>query len=52
MTFNPNMGWQSRTRHYGAAFTTLKDRKKELGRGLLHEMCGQLGISEKDLEGR
>ncbi len=53
VTFNPQHGDGSHGRvYYGAAFATLKDRKKELGRGLLHEMCSQLGINEKDLEVR
>jgi len=34
---------------YGTACTTLRDRKKELGRGLLQEMCRELGIDAKDL---
>lgn len=29
---------------YGDRFTTLKDLKKELGKGLLRDMCSQLGI--------
>lgn len=35
--------------YYGARFTTLKDRKKEIGAGLLKAMCSQLGISPDDL---
>jgi hypothetical protein len=35
--------------YFGPAFTTLKDRKKELGKGLLHDMCIELGIDKKDL---
>jgi len=35
--------------YYGSAFTTLKDRRKEIGRGLLRAMCSQLGIDPKDL---
>lgn len=34
---------------YGAAFATLKDRKKDLGKGLLHEICRQPGIDPEDL---
>lgn len=30
--------------YYGGRFTTLKDRKKEIGKGLLRAMCAQLGI--------
>ncbi|HKJ76718.1 MAG TPA: type II toxin-antitoxin system HicA family toxin [Gammaproteobacteria bacterium] len=35
--------------YYGDRFTTLKDRKKEIGKGLLKAMCLQLGISPEDL---
>ncbi len=34
----------------GAKYTTLKDRKKEIGRGLLSEMCKQLGITPEDIQ--
>jgi hypothetical protein len=30
--------------HLGSEFTTLKDRKKELGRGLFMKMCRDLKI--------
>ncbi|MDZ7662831.1 hypothetical protein [Thiohalophilus sp.] len=30
--------------YYGGRFTTLKDRKKEIGKGLRRAMCAQLGI--------
>lgn len=36
--------------YYGDRFTTLKDRKKEIGTGLLRAMLGQLGLSMEDLE--
>ncbi len=36
--------------YYGAHFTTLKDRKKEIGPGLLKAMLDQLGINLRDLE--
>jgi len=36
--------------YLGTAFCTLKDRKKEIGPGLLRGMCRQLGIDPKDLE--
>jgi mRNA interferase HicA len=53
VAFDPEHGDGSHGRvYYGAAFTTLKDRKKELGHGLLHQMCGELGIGERDLDGR
>jgi hypothetical protein len=34
---------------YGDRFTTLKDPKKELGKGLLKNMCSQLDIELGDL---
>ena len=37
------------TVHYGSAFTSLKDRKKEIGRGLLRKMCKDLGVEPGDL---
>lgn len=36
--------------YYGTRFTTLKDRRKEIGPGLLHAMLQQLGLKRKDLE--
>jgi predicted RNA binding protein YcfA (HicA-like mRNA interferase family) len=36
--------------HYGGRFTTLKDRKKEIGPGLLSAMLDQLGLTKADLE--
>jgi hypothetical protein len=36
--------------YFGNRFTTLKDRKQEIGRGLLKAMCAQLGIHPEDLE--
>ena len=35
--------------YYGKRFTTLKDRRKEIGHGLLRAMCLQLGVSLDDL---
>lgn len=35
--------------YYGTRFTTLKQRKEEIGKGLLRCMCGQLGIDPNDL---
>lgn len=35
--------------YYGNRFTTLKDRKQEIGAGLLKAMCSQLGIDPRDL---
>ncbi|MEZ4529229.1 MAG: type II toxin-antitoxin system HicA family toxin [Desulfobacterales bacterium] len=34
--------------YYGVRFTTLKDRKKEIGQGLLNAMLNQLGISRDE----
>jgi mRNA interferase HicA len=36
--------------YYGGRFTTLKDRKKEIGPGLLKAMLDQLGLTKDDLE--
>ena len=36
--------------YYGDRFTTLKDRKKEIGPGLLLAMLEQLGLSKSDME--
>jgi len=35
--------------YFGDEFTTLKDRKKEIGRDLLAKMCGDLKIDPHDL---
>ncbi|MDR0780018.1 MAG: hypothetical protein LBF16_04900 [Pseudomonadales bacterium] len=35
--------------YYGERFTTLKDRKKDISKGLLRAMCRQLEISLQDL---
>jgi mRNA interferase HicA len=37
------------TVYFGSASTVLKDRKKELGIGLLRAMCKDLGIKSHDL---
>jgi predicted RNA binding protein YcfA (HicA-like mRNA interferase family) len=37
------------TVYLGGRFTVVKDPKKELGRGLLSDMCKQLGIQKEDL---
>jgi mRNA interferase HicA len=37
------------TLYYGTRKTTLKDRKKEIGAGLLNSMLHQLGLTKKDL---
>jgi hypothetical protein len=36
--------------YYGNRFTTLKDRRKEIGPGLLKAMLDHLGLTRKDLE--
>ena len=36
--------------YYGDRFTTLKDRKKEIGPGLLKAMLDRLGLRRADLE--
>ncbi len=36
--------------YYGERFTTLKDRKKDIGPGLLGAMLAQLGLTKADLE--
>ena len=35
--------------YFGGEFTTLKDRKKEIGRDLLARMCADLKIDPHDL---
>ena len=37
------------TVYFGGRFTIVKDLKKELGPGLLSDMCRQLGIQKEDL---
>jgi predicted RNA binding protein YcfA (HicA-like mRNA interferase family) len=36
--------------YYGSRRTTLKDRRKEIGAGLLRAVLRQLGLSSSDLE--
>jgi mRNA interferase HicA len=36
--------------YYDGRFTTLKDRRKEIGPGLLGAMLSQLGLTKADLE--
>ena len=51
VSFDPGRGKGSHGRlYYGDRFTTLKDRKKEIGPGLLAAMLGQLGLTKDDLE--
>lgn len=35
--------------HFGSRTTIVKDRNKEVGLGLLHQMCKDLGIDSSDL---
>ena len=37
------------TVYVGSAYTVVKDRKKEIGTGLLHEMCKDLGVDPREL---
>ena len=37
------------TLRYGSRKTTVKDRKKEIGSGLLHNMLAQLGLQITDI---
>ncbi|MBV9288863.1 MAG: type II toxin-antitoxin system HicA family toxin [Hyphomicrobiales bacterium] len=49
--FDPGPGKGSHGRlYYGDRFTTLKDRRKEIGPGLLKAMLDQLGLARGDLE--
>lgn len=51
VVFDPGHGKGSHGRlYYGNRFTTLKDRRKEIGPGLLKAMLDQLGLSKDDLE--
>jgi mRNA interferase HicA len=53
VSFDPGRGKGSHGRlYYGNRFTTLKDRRKEIGPGLLNAMLDQLGLTKKDLENR
>lgn len=51
VSFDAGRGKGSHGRlYYGERFTTLKDRKKEIGPGLLSAMVDQLGLRKDDLE--
>jgi predicted RNA binding protein YcfA (HicA-like mRNA interferase family) len=53
VSFDSGRGKGSHGRlYYGGRFTTMKDRKKEIGPGLLNAMLHQLGLTKKDLEDR
>lgn len=48
--FEPRAGKGSHGRlHFGDRFTTVKDRRKEIGPGLLAAMLRQLGLSRTDM---
>jgi len=48
--FEPRHGKGSHGRlYYGDRFTTLKDRRKEIGPGLLSAMLRQLGVKPGDI---
>jgi len=49
--FEPRHGKGSHGRlWYGNRFTTIKDTRKEIGKGLLSAMVKQLGLGPRDLE--
>lgn len=51
VSFDQGRGKGSHGRlYYGDRFTTLKDRKKEIGPGLLNAMLDQLGLTKDDLK--
>ena len=51
VSFDRSQGKGSHGRlYYGSRFTTLKDRRKEIGPGLLNAMLNQLGLSKDELE--
>jgi hypothetical protein len=53
VSFDPGRGKGSHGRlYYGERFTTMKDRRKEIGPGLLIAMLHQLGLTKRDLEGQ
>jgi len=50
VTFDKRHGKGSHgTLYYGTRKTTVKDRKKEIGPGLLHAMLNQLGLRHTDI---
>ncbi len=51
MRFEARRGKGSHGRlYYGSRFTTVKDRRKEIGVGLLNAMLGQLGLTRADIQ--
>ncbi|HXW20994.1 MAG TPA: type II toxin-antitoxin system HicA family toxin [Roseiarcus sp.] len=52
MNYDAAQGKGSHGRLYlGDRFTTLRDRRKEIGPGLLAAMLEQLGLTKNDIEG-
>lgn len=50
VTFDKRHGKGSHgTLYYGTRKTTVKDRKKEIGPGLLHAMLNRLGLRHTDI---
>ena len=48
--FEPRTGEGSHGRlYFGNRFTTVKDRRKEIGQGLLNAMLQQLGLSSAEI---
>jgi predicted RNA binding protein YcfA (HicA-like mRNA interferase family) len=51
VVFDQSFGKGSHARlYFGDRFTTLKDRSKEIGPGLLKAMLDQLGLHRDDIE--
>ena len=50
LAYDPDHGKGSHGRvSLGSSFTALKNPKQEIGMGLLHKMCHDLGIKATDL---
>jgi len=50
MTINQNRGKGSHaTLSFGNRLTTIKDLKKEIGKGLLRSMLKDLGLDQRDI---
>ncbi|MEP6716356.1 MAG: type II toxin-antitoxin system HicA family toxin [Terriglobia bacterium] len=50
MSWDPSHGKGSHGRlRLGDKSTTLKDLRKEVGKGLLNEMCKQLGVTAEEV---
>lgn len=50
MTINQNRGKGSHaTLRFGSRLTTIKDLKKEIGKGLLRSMLKDLGLDQHDI---